>query len=141
MTRTSATRRTREIARSAGFSLLEMLVVLALMGLLVALVAPAGFRTVATWRRATQAEDILGQLAALPDVARKGAKPLTLSANDQDPSILALPEGWRLELARPLELSANGACSGAEGVLIDEGGVPLAFVLQAPYCRIRLADR
>jgi prepilin-type N-terminal cleavage/methylation domain-containing protein len=141
MTRTSATRPTREAARGKGFSLLEMLVVLALMGLLVALVAPAGFRMVASWRRATQAEDILGQLASLPDVARQGARPITLSATGQDPAILTLPEGWRLELEGPLEVRANGACSGAEGVLIDEDDVPIAFALQAPYCRIRLADR
>ena len=50
--------------RSLGYTLLEMVVVLALMGLAVAMAAPAGFRMVQSWRHASEVDQVLRQLAA-----------------------------------------------------------------------------
>lgn len=139
MTPTSAIRRPSNPAR--GFTLLETLVVLALLGLAVALVAPAGYRMIASWQRATDAETILGALAALPDRARARGVDLHLPAGElaARPD-LPLPEGWRLVLARPLSVRANGACSGTQGELWEGETFALGFALEAPYCRIRLGD-
>lgn len=138
MTPTSATRRRADPPVARGFTLLETLVVLALLGLAVALVAPASLRVIAAWQRSTQTEDVLGQLAALPDRARAEARPLVLDDADSLDGLVELPEGWRLAFESPLRVQANGACSGARGELIDEDGVPVPFALEAPYCRIRL---
>lgn len=121
-----------------GFTLLELAVVLAVLGLATALVAPAGFRMIASWQRATQAEAVLGELAALPERSRRLGRDLTLGPGTLDRNRLpALPEGWTLQLDEPLTVRTNGACTPTRGALLAEGP-PLRFTLEAPYCRVRL---
>ena len=58
------------MTRASGYTLLEMVVVLALMGLAVGMAAPAGFRMIDSWREAGDVDEVLRQLAALPSAAR-----------------------------------------------------------------------
>lgn len=124
--------------RAHGFSLLELLVVLALLALATGLVATPSYRMIASWRRATQAEQVLGELVAQTARARSLGQAITLPAGNVPRTRLALlPEGWTLQLEQPLTVQGNGACSGSRGRLHwPEGSLP--FVLAAPYCRLQL---
>lgn len=124
-----------------GFTLLELVVVLALLGLATALVAPAGFRTIATWRRATDVDAAMGVLVAVAARARLEGRALRFDAGDVDAARLeGLPEGWTVHLETPLVVQANGACSGSHGQLRQDGGYVRTFVLQAPFCRAELSE-
>lgn len=131
--RTSATPPRSETGR--GFTLLELVVVLALLGLAVALVAPAGFRTIETWRRATEVDGVLERLSGLPETARQEGKALTFPAGPLPAEQLGdLPEGWVVRLDDPLVIHPNGACLGSRGALVN-GGYSRAFRMDAPFCR------
>lgn len=123
---------------AAGFTLLELVVVLALLGLATALVAPQGFRTIATWRRATDVDAVLGALAALGADARMHGQRLSFEAGQLPPDALeGMPEGWTVVLDDPLVIQANGACGSATGEL-REGSYVRRFALEGPFCRIAL---
>lgn len=137
---TSDTRPSRDAARRAepvaGFTLLELVVVLALLGLATALVAPAGFRTIDTWRRATEVDAALGSLTALGARAHLQGRALSLDAGQIPAGTLAeLPEGWTVTLQAPLQVQANGACAATRGELRAADGYTQPFELQAPFCR------
>ena len=123
---------------AAGFTLLELVVVLALLGLATALVAPQGFRTIATWRRATDIDAVLGALAALGAEARMEGRRLSYDAGPLPHDALkGAPDGWTIVLDEPLVIQANGACGSTTGEL-REGGYARRFALEGPFCRIAL---
>lgn len=126
---------------SGGFTLLELVVVLALLGLATALVAPAGFRTIATWRRATDVDAAMGALMALTARARQEGRAFRFDAGSVDASQLTgMPDGWTVQLDAPLVVQANGACSGTRGELRQEGGYKRSFLLLPPFCRGELPE-
>ncbi|HET6396414.1 MAG TPA: type II secretion system protein [Pseudoxanthomonas sp.] len=120
-----------------GYTLLEMMVVVALLALATGMVAPAGYRMIASWREADEVEQVIHALAALPLRARNDGRTLQLAAGDAAAvaRVVPLPEGWRLVLGTPLTVRANGACSGADGVLETERQA-LALRIEAPFCRV-----
>ena len=123
---------------AAGFTLLELVVVLALLGLATALVAPQGFRTIQTWRRATDIDATLGALAALGATARMQGRALSFEAGPlPHEAIEGVPAGWTVVLDAPLVIRPNGACGSTTGEL-REGGYVRRFALEAPFCRISL---
>lgn len=126
--------------KRSGFTLLELVVVLALLGLAVALVAPAGFRMIETWRRATEVDAALGALSALGEQARLQGRAIRLPAGAVPAgAIEGLPAGWSVELAQEFEVQANGACADARGTL-RSGNVVRPFSLAAPYCHAALDE-
>ena len=121
--------------RGAGFTLLELVVVLALLGLATALVAPQGFRMIESWRHATDVDAALGAVAAL---ARTQGRTLHFDAGlVPEGKVDGVPEGWTIVLDAPLVVQANGACSATAGTLRSEG-YERRFAVQAPYCRLQL---
>ena len=137
--RTSATPPRRNRA-TPGFTLLELVVVLALLGLATALVAPAGFRMIATWRRATDVDAVMGTLVALGAQARLQGRAIHLPMGDiAREQLPTLPDGWTVHLEVPLTVQANGACSETRGEMRQEG-YARAFVLHAPFCRGELPE-
>ena len=130
--------------RSAGYTLLEMVVVLALLGLATAMVAPASFRMIQSWRDAGEVGQVLGQLAALPTLARSQGSVIRIdppaSAATTAPSLspvaaVPLPEGWRLDMDQPLVVRPNGACSDATGALVTRRQT-IRFRVDAPFCHV-----
>ncbi|KAF1686622.1 hypothetical protein B1992_06850 [Pseudoxanthomonas broegbernensis] len=132
-----------------GYTLLEMLVVVALLALATSMVAPAGYRMIASWREADEVERVMQAIAALSLRARNEGRALELAtpppaadapadadAGTAGTDLLPLPEGWRLQMRNPLTVRANGACSDADGVLVTPRQA-LPFRIEAPFCRVR----
>lgn len=140
MTPTSATcRNSRPVAGFAsgrGFTLLELVVVLALLALATALVAPSGFRMIASWRNATDVDTALDAISGLGHDAARDGRARTLDAGPvADDVLVGLPEGWQVVLDTPLRIQANGACDQSYGRIIGPEGYEQPFGVQAPFCR------
>lgn len=133
---TSGTRRgSRPAAGSGGFTLLELVVVLALLGLATALVAPSGMRAIEARSRNADIEAGLGSLSALAARAHEQGRAMVLAAGELPAgAIEGLPEGWIVTLEQPLRIQANGACSHSRGELRDETGYVQPFEVAAPFC-------
>jgi prepilin-type N-terminal cleavage/methylation domain-containing protein len=133
----SDTRRRPDPA-AGGFTLLELVVVLALLALATSLVAPQGFRMIASWRRATDVDAALGAMAALGATAQAQGRRLEFAPGPMPAKAIAgIPDGWTIVLSTPLVVQPNGACGGTRGEL-RSGSYTRAFALQPPFCRVVL---
>lgn len=148
--------------RTGGYTLLELVVVVAVLAMATALVAPSGYRMIGTWREASQVDAALQSVASLPMLARREGHRLELGGEDaaRDAplivggrndntrmreeaekasaaavALLALPEGWDVAFEPALVVQPNGACSDSRGTL-RTARQELAFEVQAPFCRI-----
>jgi prepilin-type N-terminal cleavage/methylation domain-containing protein len=105
--------------RSAGFTLLEMLFVMLIVGLLVGLTAPRFGAGIDRYESLSQKQAMEDQLRQLPRRVRLNAKTIELprdlkmeNLGDDEP-VLRIPEGWTISFAPPLVISRLGACSGS----------------------------
>ena len=142
---------------AGGFTLIEMLFVLFLVAMITALVAPNTERLYASIAGKTDRKYILDQFASLGRVALRHGQAYVVSPPGPDgpeaaassaaraapplhadakPYVIDLPEGWTIDLDRPLVVGANGVCFGAEVTLLHEGRIEARLALEAPYCRI-----
>lgn len=145
---TSASSLRNRRARS-GYTLLEMVVVLAILALATSMVAPATFRMIQSWREATEVRQVRQALAALPWTVQKQGQELRLPpAGEQDSGAPAaasvpgvdLPQGWSIELTSPLIVRANGACNDADMVLTTRRQ-KIALQILAPFCQVTEATQ
>lgn len=138
--------------RPGGFTLLELLLAMTLMGFLVALVLPRldqlylSFvfwldqdrveREIASLSGRAYLEGKALRLATWPPPPVPGA-PAPAPAPGLDETVrLVLPQGWRVVVDPPILFRPDGACSGGN-VVIESGDVRRSFRLEAPRCRIR----
>lgn len=122
-------------SRAAGFTLLEMIVVLAILGLATAMVAPAAIRGIDSWRRQSELDSLLDQIRALPGEARGRGRAITLddeSLKASTPPLRVAPE-WTLGVPKAWSVSANGVCGGGEVTIGNEVG-QRTIVVSAPFC-------
>ena len=121
--------------RHRGFTLLEMIVVLAILGLAAALVGPSMLRGIDAWRRQAAMDGLLDQLRALPGNARGTGKPITISdatlASAAPP--LRIDADWTLRVPEPWSVGANGICRGGEVIVANAFGERTVRVA-APFC-------
>ncbi|MCY3820093.1 MAG: prepilin-type N-terminal cleavage/methylation domain-containing protein [Gammaproteobacteria bacterium] len=132
-----------------GFTLLELLVVLALLGLATAIAMPNLERLYAAATRATERDHVLDQVAALGRQAVLDGRAYVVFGNSPsvDPSeaarfaeyetyLVDVPDGWRLQFDQPLVVLANGVCLGGALTLSREGEEAVRVELVPPYCGI-----
>lgn len=152
----SATCRNTESRYSAaGFTLLELVVVLAIMGLVTGVVAVRVFSMINTWRERTQLESLEQQFAHLPVLARQrgndivlpppapttttaAASSATIATTDPlpvEPPALDLPKGWVVYFNQPLWVRGSGLCEGAR-IRIEHGDRKYWRVVAAPFCQL-----
>ena len=120
-----------------GFSLLELLIVLALVSMMAALVAPRLQRTYEAVARSGERAEAVRQLERLPLLARGAGRAIEIPAGDAGAlaSLLALPQGWSMQALAPLRIEASGWCHAGR-VQVDVGGGSETWALSAPDCGV-----
>jgi prepilin-type N-terminal cleavage/methylation domain-containing protein len=130
---------------AGGFTLLELLVVLAIMSLLAGLIAPAAIQQ---WEKRREATARLGleiELSSLaPRVQALGtAYSLTQSSLaarlGERPTPIEIPSGWTVKVERPIEFGMLGACDGGMVRAVSPLGTRYAWELLPPTCLPRRA--
>lgn len=119
-----------------GFTLLELLLVLALVALLTGLVAPRMWQWVQSARVRAGVDGVRAALEALPRQAFGGAARISVDAKGP----LTLPAGWRLELAAPLVYEANGMTTGSRVRISANHELVADWVVEPPAGTVRSAE-
>ena len=132
-----------------GFTLLELVVVLALLGLVTAIAMPNFDRLYAGVTRTSERDYVLDQVAALGREAMLNGRAYVVFGNtaprelvessryaDYETHVMDIPDGWRLDLDRPLLVLANGVCLGGDLTLSHAEYAGVRVELLPPYCRV-----
>lgn len=104
-----------------GFTLLELLVVLALMAMLTGLVAPALLRGLASAQERALRADVHQLLQGLPVRAFQSHAGLEIDATALRRLVPELPADWHLELDSPLRYGPTGVAGGGVVRLLVPG--------------------
>lgn len=100
--------------RRRGFTLLEMLVVLALLGLVAGLVAPQAGRWLSNAQERGWRADLKARIEGLPIKAFLAGRPLSVDAVQLQAGLPGESGGLVLRMRQPLRYSASGAAEGGE---------------------------
>ena len=134
--------------RQGGFTLLELIVVLVILGVVGALALPNLQNLYAAATRRADRDIALDQIARLGADALLSGHGLIIwpadafSEGDELGAgyarrALELPADWGFELDRPLRVQPNGVCLGARLTLTDPRGQRTEHDLDPPFCRAR----
>lgn len=106
--------------RHAGFTLLELLVVLSIVALMLGLAAPAGWRAIEAARERAAVQELESRLQRLPLQAWQSGQPLAVGAAELQRGLSNWPAHWSLLLPERLEYGSNGVAKGGTvAVLVD----------------------
>jgi len=128
-------RNTGNPLHKGGFTLLEMLFVLMVIGLLSGLVIPRFANSYQRKEAQAQREGLEAQLRELPRRVRLMGRPIVLPAESAIRDLgdgkapFDVPEGWKMAFAPPLEISIMGVCSGSTVELENLGDPSLSVRL------------
>ena len=127
----------RPDARSSGFTLLEVLVVLVIISMAVAVIGPRLQRTYDAVVTSGQRQDVIRQLERLPIIARSSQGLDLVAGSNGLNDRLELPDGWSVYPLQPLRVEASGACHSSQLRLqrADESGAE-QVKLREPDCVI-----
>ena len=121
--------------RQPGFTLLEMIVVLAILGLATAMVAPSAIRGIDSWRRQAAMDALLDQIRALPGNARASGRAIDINAaalKSASPP-LRIESEWTLAVPAAWKVNANGVCEDGRVEVGNVHGTRIIAV-SAPFC-------
>ncbi len=129
--------RERQARRSMGFSLLELLIVLALIGLMAGLIFPRFANFYSSLERAFERDEIIVQLNRLGFLAYQQGEDLWLQQypNNPKPLPLELPQGWQIQTNEVIRYRHNGLCAGGALTLVH-GESTWSYQLVAPFCQL-----
>ena len=126
--------------RAGGFSLLELVVVLAILGMVSAIALPNLVNLYESVSRRADLETFAETFNSLNNRARiEGRRIVVRGDKDDHPSIIR-PADWRLEVLNPIVFHVSGGCRGGEISLVFSESDRANFALKAPYCDVEIGD-
>lgn len=125
-----------------GFTLLELLVVLALIGLMTGIALPRMATLYESFKWASERDEALRSIAELGYQAYRQGRAFDLSdfpssTHDQKNIPLRLPADWHLSTVEPIHYRSNGICDGGK-LRLHYKERAIDFVLQTPHCRPKM---
>jgi general secretion pathway protein G len=115
-----------------GFTLLELLVVITLIGLIAGVVAPRFINLGDKLTLKNQRLEVRQKINGLPLLALRNGAALRIDANGAP---LALPEGWRVTAKTPVIYQSNGSCLGGLIEVWQGDSHRDSIPLQPPLCQ------
>jgi len=134
---TWATFRLVRVDHSAGFTLLELLVVMTILAALTGVAVPRMYALYEAGERSFERERVLEALGDLPLLAYRAGREYELNELPSEDSDIPveLPPGWALKsVDGPVLYKRTGICLGGR-VDIDDGYSVGRYILAAPHCR------
>jgi prepilin-type N-terminal cleavage/methylation domain-containing protein len=129
--------------RVMGFTLLEMMVVMALLAMLMSLAGPRFVGQLERSETRFAVDQLRGQFSQLPRWARLAGEPIRLTQVDDrwqfaGESLLTVPPGWQLRFTPELRVLPTMLCNDSEAELLNAGRQTVARLkIQAPSCATR----
>lgn len=134
----------------AGYSLLEMLIVLAIMAAAVALVMPRGEAMLDQMTTHAVFFDFQRQISDLrreayatqsPALVVDSAAPPTATPATGEPArVLTLRTAWTYRLAQPIRISAGGGCTQTSAQILNRGRVVMHLTTADGTCHFIRQD-
>ncbi len=126
----------------AGFSLLEILIVLAIMGVMMSLIAPRMVSSIESARFSRTVNLAAQQVSQLRAQAILEKRPIIFAPSGGDVvnvnaltlTHLELPEGWQA-FGDNIAIASTGLCEGGRVTFVNQNGQSAAFNFEAPHCR------
>ena len=108
------------LRRCAGFTLLELLVVLSIVAMMLGMAAPAAWRAIEAARERAAVQELVSSLQRLPLEAWQSGRPLAVGAAELERGLSNWPGNWSILLPERLEYGSNGVAKGGTvAVLVD----------------------
>jgi len=117
-----------------GFTLLEMLVVLALIGVMAGLALPNFSRFLESFTNSSRWSGIEREIADLPYQVFSAGVALRLDAATATQRFPTIPSDWRVETRAPILYRESGWCEGGRLAIVSAAGERRDYLLVAPAC-------
>jgi prepilin-type N-terminal cleavage/methylation domain-containing protein len=143
-------RRRTPSSSKAGYSLLEMLIVLAIMAVAIALVMPSGETMLDRMITHAVFFDFQRQVSDLRREAYASQTALTIEASapangpgaapDETARVIPLRTAWTYALAQPIQISEGGACTPTSAQILNRGRVIMHLTMSDNACHFTRLD-